>query len=72
MPQATDELRAKWGGDMGVGEDKALNFLYERGWVQIGNGYMQAPGPGRPDDEWEAMRFLVEEWDFAVADSSPL
>jgi len=67
IPQATDELRAKWGGDMGVGEDKAMKFLAERGWREIGNGMMLAPPGERTQDEWEALDFLCQEWDFGYA-----
>jgi hypothetical protein len=66
MPQSSEEMRARWGGEQGVGEDKALAFLKKHGWKEVANGYM-LPSDGATDEQWDAMQFLVEEWDFAVA-----
>lgn len=63
MPQASQELREKW--DDGNGELKALSFLFERGWKEFKNGFMIPPGNEIPHDEYEAMMFLIQEWDFA-------
>jgi hypothetical protein len=72
MPQASDELRLKWGGERGVGEDKAIAFLEERGWEEVGNGLWRRPSVRVADfrgesDEEEAFAFLVHEWDHALA-----
>lgn len=68
MPSTSQELLDKWGGEQGVGEDKALNFLISKGWKEEGNGFMVRPeGKSEADiseEEWEALQFLHEEWDF--------
>ncbi len=67
MPSASDYLREKWHDDEN-GEWKAMAFLYENGWKQIGNGFMQPPtGRGieqMSQDEYEALSYLIHEWDF--------
>lgn len=65
MPQASEELRAKWGGRQGVGEDKAAGFLNSRGYREVQNGYWLKPKFDHvvTDDEREALQFLIEEWD---------
>ena len=67
MPQASDELRAKWGGEMGVGDDKAIAFLESKGWKEVGNGMWRRPADRKiSDDEWDAIDFLVNEWDHGL------
>lgn len=66
MPMATEEQRAEWGGSDGIGEEKAWSFLEQRGWQEVGNGFMR---PSKPvdqitDQEWDALSFLIDEWDF--------
>ena len=68
MPQASDEDRAKWGGHQGVGEDKAMKHLEGRGYKLLRSWYWRPP-PGvtletMSLDDYEAMKFLVDEWDF--------
>ena len=63
MPQASEELRRKWGGEQGVGEDKACDFLTSRGFAMTFNFQWVRDTP--PDAlEEEAMQFLFEEWDW--------
>lgn len=68
MPQASDSDRAKWGGEFGIGEDKASNFLIEHDWHIWHNGLM-CPGPKTETEitphEWEAAGFLMDEWDYS-------
>lgn len=66
MPSSSDEMRAKWGGDGGVGEDKAEAFLEGRGFVLHKDWHWTHPENRVPtEEELEAARFLVEEWDYA-------
>ena len=66
MPQASEELRTKWGGLGGVGEDKAIAFLKAAGYKLRRDWLWVKPGPSYAptNDEIEAMDFLIYEWDF--------
>lgn len=66
MPQASNEDRARWGGANGVGEDKAENYLRERGWTLTRGSEWIKPSPDHEvtEDELGALYFLVEEWDY--------
>jgi hypothetical protein len=68
MPQASEELRAKWGDEGGVGERKTIAFLRKWGWKMVGNGVWRLPRPEDEitADEWDALQFLVDEWDHAL------
>jgi len=67
MPSASTAPREKWGGQYGICEDKATEFLKERGWTMSGNGLWTCPADRCQselgDDEWEALQFLIDEWD---------
>jgi len=66
MPQASSELRERWGGAEGVGEDKAVAYLKQQGWC-LSRDWLWYRTDDRVDPtptEWEAMRFLIDEWDF--------
>lgn len=63
MPQAEAELREKWGGETGVDDGKAIAFLEARGWKQTATGMWRAPETVISDDEYDALKFLVQEWD---------
>lgn len=65
MPQATDELRAYWGG---VDDAPALRHLEARGFTLNGD-WTWTPPPGLTWDTMTerdrlAVEFLVDEWDF--------
>lgn len=65
MPQATEELRQKWGGVRGVGEDKAIGHLLKRGYT-LTSDYCWFK-PIEIDitlDDTEAIDFLIQEWDY--------
>ena len=66
MTKASDELREKWGGRGGFGEEKAMGFLYSRGYRLTHGWEWEKPAPEHvvSDDEAEAIQFLFEEWDF--------
>lgn len=66
MPQATDEQRRKWGGYAGVGEDKAVDYLSERGYTLTEHWTWSKPSPDHipSDEELEAIGFLIDEWDY--------
>lgn len=66
MPQASPELREKWGGVQGVGEDKAEAFLKGRGYTLRRDWLWDRPTKDHQvtDDEGEAVMFLITEWDY--------
>lgn len=67
MPQASSELRAKWGGIGGVCEDKAVKFLHDKGWTEHKFIMYRPSGKAANDiseDEWGALQFLIDEWDY--------
>jgi hypothetical protein len=69
MPQATDELRAAWGGEYGVSEDKATDHLIRKGFRFDRGGVIRPPADGfdwEADDEdtWGAVCFMCDEWDY--------
>ena len=61
MPQASDELRAKFPGH----DSEALaviekNFVNDKGWISRKDvGYQPT------DREWDALTYLIHEWDYA-------
>lgn len=61
MPQASDELRAKWGID----PDKAMGYLTARGF-KYSFQLFEWTYPDRPitDEENSALDFLFQEWDY--------
>jgi hypothetical protein len=66
MPQASEEMRAEWGGVAGVGDDKATHHLKMNGFVLTPQWEWQRPSPDyemTPDD-WGAINFLICEWDY--------
>lgn len=65
MPSASDEDRLEWGGAQGIGEDKAMGYLQDKGfvlngwqWTKPSSGYLVT------EDDWGAINFLIDEWDF--------
>ena len=68
MPQATKTMREKWGGDQGVGPDKAMAYLETCGWTLNEHGLWKLPSDRQTaeigDDEFEALQFLIDEWDY--------
>lgn len=65
MPQATDDLRQKWGGEGGVGEDKAIDHLTKRGYILTPKGQWFKPiNIIMTNDDIEAVEFLWQEWDY--------
>jgi len=63
MPQASDELRARWGGDGGIGPEKAEDFLKSRN-VRISDRFIIYLPRNADEDERTAAAFLCDEWDF--------
>lgn len=61
-------MRKKWGGEGGVGEDKAEDFLRSRGYVLRRDWLWEHPRvlewKDMRLDEQEAMCFLCDEWDY--------
>lgn len=61
MPQATDELRAKFPDD----DAEALevireNFNDDKGWITL-----KDPNYKPTEREWDAVDYLIQEWDYA-------
>jgi hypothetical protein len=69
MPQATDELRDRWGGDGGVADDKAMRHLLAKGFAFTRGGMIHPPRDYNWRDDKEdtegAIDFLCDEWDYA-------
>lgn len=70
MPQATDDLRARWGGEGGVGDERAITHLADRGFTFTA-GLIQPPSDydhelDKTDCEG-AIDFLCDEWDYAYS-----
>lgn len=67
MPQARKELVERWGGEDGIGEDKAVNYLIRQGWKEVGFGLWRSPVEyfELMTAEKEALEFLIDEWDHA-------
>jgi hypothetical protein len=61
MPQASDEQRAQWG----ISDGTATRFLESRGYV-LTRQFTWVPPTGHlpTDKEWDAVQFLIDEWDF--------
>jgi hypothetical protein len=49
-----------------VEDGPALEFLEQRGWLEI-KGWLHPPRRELKDDEWSAAMFLHEEWDYGIA-----
>lgn len=70
MPQASDELRAYWGG----ADDKpALDHLKEQGYILNKDWTWTTPQgvtlENMPERDFLAIKFMIDEWDFGgVAD----
>lgn len=66
MPQASDEQRFRWGGEDGIGEDKAIAYLQACGYVLRRNWTWIPPSPWHhpSPSELDALWFLIDEWDF--------
>ena len=62
MPQASDELRAYWGG---ADDAPAIEHLKSRGYVLTRRWTWIKPEGLEPSKrDWCAIQFLAEEWDF--------
>lgn len=71
MPQATDELRKRWGTDGGAGDEKAIEHLVKYGF-EFNKGVIKPPPQWNWDDPrikaadtWGAIEFLCDEWDYS-------
>ena len=72
MPQADPELQRKWGGEDGIGEDKAVTYLLSKGWTHSRSMWTCPHHETATDDEMEALTFLMFEWDHGYATASQL
>ncbi len=72
MPQATTELQNRWGGLNGIGDDKAIAFLEGRGF-RMEHFCWKRPHPGYEisEEEWSAIDFLIQEWDYGSIIDDP-
>ena len=63
MPMAPDDMRARWDGP---NDKKALAHLEEGGYVLDDQYWWSHPDPDwEPSDEdWDAMNFMILEWDY--------
>jgi hypothetical protein len=72
MPQATDELRAYWGG---VDDSPALEHLGRAGYI-LNRDWTWTPPKGvtltnMPERDYFAMVFLIQEWDYGGISALP-
>lgn len=65
MPQASEELRAKFDNDA-----EASIVLENAGWACDG-GWWSMPTHEPSEDEWDAITYLVHEWDHAIRKDAP-
>lgn len=75
MPQSSDEMRELMRllfGGSGVDSAPPAAFLKSRGYRLSSNWLWTLPEPDHSITEKEALclRFLVEEWDYGVIDTS--
>lgn len=65
MPQASEELRARWGVDL----ERALAVLVPERFVVDERGYIHVRECALPltEEEDSAIDFLCQEWDYAQA-----
>jgi hypothetical protein len=62
MPQASDELRERWGGP---DDRKAINHLGNRGYVlTVGFEWYVPPWLKPTEEDLSAVEFLIQEWDW--------
>lgn len=63
MPQATDELRAYWGG---VDDTPAYEHLKRQGFIDHHDWTWTKPSPDYvlSERDWNAIEFLIDEWDW--------
>ncbi len=69
MPSASEKLRQKITDRFGsIGDQGPMKFLTERGFTLGRDWCWRKPGIKSNDDltqeEWEAVLFLIHEWDF--------
>jgi hypothetical protein len=70
MPQTDDETRARWCPSFDpTGTEYAMHFLTVRGWKLGRDWVWRRTTPPNPE-EADAMRYLIEEWDFGGWDVS--
>ncbi len=62
MPQAPDDLRAKFPGH----DSEALDVLKKAG-ITHDRGMIKLPPGMHPKRVWDAVDYLCFEWDYAVA-----
>jgi len=71
MPQASEEDRAEMERRFGdpIGDAGPMEFLHSRGWTLNRDWTWSKPGVtdygAMPRDEFDCMKFLIHEWDFA-------
>lgn len=62
MPQASEELRARWDGP---DDSTALKHLHSAGYKLTREWAWKAPAGKTPTaDDLSAIQFLIDEWDF--------
>lgn len=66
MPQADENLRQEWGGQDGIGEDKAEDYLKGKGYTLSRYFIWILPNPNHvpTKEELGAIGFLIDEWDY--------
>lgn len=64
VPQATEELRAEWGGPTGCDDSRAIAFLQGRGYKLTNRWTWKKPRTLTPSlEDRRAVLYLIQEWD---------
>jgi len=68
MPSAPEYLKAKFPGS----DAQAMKFLESHGFCLTGDWTWKLPSPDHivTEDEWDAIEYLVLEWDFGGLEES--
>lgn len=66
MPQSSKQMRKRWGGAQGIGDDKAVKYLESKGYTLTDDFCWKKPSKDHEVTvkEADAMLFLIEEWDY--------
>ena len=60
MPSTTSKRASRWPG----GDFEAMKFLREAGYRWPGGVIKRVKGRPPTEREWDAILYLIEEWDF--------
>jgi hypothetical protein len=67
VPQASDELRARWNDGDNVDDVRATDHLFHHGFKVSRGGVIYHPDPNYKPTETDnsAIDYMLDEWDYA-------